>query len=93
MPTTKRKPQRTCLGCKQKYDQDCLLRVFREPGGRVLLYEGGTLIGRTAYMCANLRCVEKALAKDRLARALKKPVAEEAKAELFEAIKRKLRKE
>jgi len=69
------------------------LRVFRDPGGRVLLYEGGTLTGRSAYVCPNLRCIENALAKDKLARALRRPVAESAKAELKKAILSKLRKE
>lgn len=68
------------------------MRVFRDPGGRVLLYEGGTLTGRSAYVCANLQCIESALAKDKLARALRKPVADIAKAELKEAMLSKLRK-
>lgn len=43
-------------------------------------------------MCANLRCIESALSKDKLARAIRKPVADEAKAELKEALLSKLRK-
>ena len=51
----------------------------------------GERIGRSAYICPSSECVEKALAKDRLARAIKKPVPQEDLEQLRKDIECKLR--
>ena len=56
------------------------------------MWEGeGERIGRSAYLCREADCVEKGLAKDRLARALRKPVTPEELEQLRKNIECKLR--
>jgi uncharacterized protein len=84
------KPQRTCIGCRRKDDQNSFLRVSRESGGRVVVCENGG-VGRSAYICRELACIETGLVKERLARALKTTVTEAQKAALKEDLVCKLR--
>jgi predicted RNA-binding protein YlxR (DUF448 family) len=84
-------PQRTCIGCRRKGDQSSFFRVSREPGGRVVLYEGGPRGGRSGYICRNENCLALALSKERLARALKLKVTDDDKERIREAIACKLR--
>ena len=83
-------PTRTCIGCRRKDDQGSLLRVSRGSEGRVIGCEKGG-IGRSAYVCRLEGCVDAALAKEKLARALKTGVTEAQKAELKEELVCKLR--
>ncbi|MBN9500278.1 MAG: YlxR family protein [Armatimonadetes bacterium] len=83
-------PQRTCIGCKRKGDQNSFLRVSRQVGGRVVLCLGHWM-GRTAYICPSQDCIDAALTKERLARALRCSVDEASKAELKQELVCKLR--
>lgn len=87
---TGRIPQRTCIGCKRKGDQKSFLRVSRGPGGRVVIF-GVDGAGRSAYICSNEGCIEAALTKERLARALRVTLADARKSELKEELVCKLR--
>jgi len=51
-----------------------LMRVVRTPAGDVVLDETGRAAGRGAYTCRSVPCVERAMAKGALRRALKTPV-------------------
>ena len=82
-------PERTCIGCKRKGEQSSFLRVSRESGGRVVVCEGG--VGRSAYICPEMACIEAGLVKEKLARALKTTVTEAQKASLKEDLVCKLR--
>src|SRR3954469_6958550 len=84
-------PTRTFLGCRRKGDQGSFLRVSRADGGRVVLCDGRKHSGRTAYICPGIECIDAALSKGRLDRALKAPVAAEARAALREELVCKLR--
>jgi uncharacterized protein len=55
------------------------------------LLEGRVLMGRSAYICPNENCVKEALKKDRLARALKKQIAQDELVRLKEELECKLR--
>jgi len=83
-------PQRTCIGCRRKDDQESFLRVSRTSEGRVVVCDKGG-VGRTAYMCASAACIDAALMKEMLARALKAPVSEAQKEELKKELRCKLR--
>ena len=83
-------PERTCIGCKRKGDQDSFLRVSRDSGGRVVVCEKGG-IGRSAYMCRSAECIEAALSKERLARATRATLGEADKLGLKEELVCKLR--
>lgn len=81
-------PERTCIACKRKSDQGFFWRVARNIEGRVALWEG---LGRSAYICKTKECLEAALSKGRLERALKGTVSSEDRRVLREELICKLR--
>ena len=82
MPTTKRVPQRTCVGCRTTGGQRDFIRVVKTADGNVELDSVGTVNGRGAYVCPRRSCWDEALAKDRLGRALRTSISSDARAEL-----------
>jgi predicted RNA-binding protein YlxR (DUF448 family) len=50
------------------------MRIVRSPGGAVALDESGRAAGRGAYVCRSLDCLDKAIKKGALSRALKTPL-------------------
>ena len=80
--------ERTCIACKRKTDQISFWRVARDFEGRVALWKGH---GRSAYFCKRLECLESAMAKGRLERALRGTVSNEDKRVLREELICKLR--
>lgn len=79
----KKKPQRTCIGCRQMMDKQELCRIVRTPSGEILLDETGKMAGRGAYLCRDAACLKKAFKSRALERALKQPLSEELKEELL----------
>lgn len=65
-------PLRTCIACRRKEEYSAFLRVARDAQGRLGLWRG---TGRSAYLHPSAACVEAALQKGRLERALRGPVA------------------
>lgn len=60
MTTKSLKPQRTCVGCRQRRDQDQLLAITRHKDGTVTVNEPYRQIGRSAYICRKAECLKKA---------------------------------
>ncbi len=73
----KRKPQRTCLGCRTSKDKNELIRIVRSPEGTVSCDLTGKANGRGAYICPDSACLEKAVKSRALARALKAEIPED----------------
>ncbi|NIT80089.1 MAG: DUF448 domain-containing protein, partial [Thermoplasmata archaeon] len=63
-------PSRTCIGCRTEREKEELVRLVRY-GDRVVVDYKGKLPGRGAYVCPRLPCIEGAMKKRRLERALK----------------------
>ncbi|MHB1624034.1 MAG: YlxR family protein [Candidatus Dormibacteria bacterium] len=63
-------PVRTCLGCRQKLLQGSLVRLRVEAGKVVIDHRGFRGPGRGAYLCANMECLEAAIKRRALRRAL-----------------------
>jgi predicted RNA-binding protein YlxR (DUF448 family) len=63
-----------CIACRRSKDQDSLLRIARAPDRRVTLWQGS---GRSAYVCKDRECIQGALAKSRLEKALRCRVSQE----------------
>ena len=61
-------PQRTCVGCRRTTDQSQLIRLVAGPSGVVA---DRFLGGRGAWICPMASCVDAALTKGALARALR----------------------
>jgi predicted RNA-binding protein YlxR (DUF448 family) len=81
-------PQRMCIGCRRRNNQGSLLRVAKDAEGRVRLWEGS---GRSAYVCPILDCVNTAMTKGRLERALHCQVKQEDREALRKELVCKLR--
>jgi predicted RNA-binding protein YlxR (DUF448 family) len=64
-------PQRTCVGCRTAGSKRSLLRIARSPQGHVTVDERGSAPGRGAYVHRNRTCLEAALARGALWRALR----------------------
>ena len=73
----KRKPQRTCLGCRTSKDKNELIRIVRSPEGTVSCDLTGKANGRGAYICPDSACLAKAVKSRALSRALKTEIPED----------------
>jgi predicted RNA-binding protein YlxR (DUF448 family) len=51
-----------------------LLRIVRTPDGRVVVDESGRVAGRGAYVCRDEGCMNRAIDRGALARALETPI-------------------
>ena len=69
---------RTCIGCRGRDARERLVRVVADAAGRIRIDVCGREPGRGAWLHAERRCVEQALKKDALGRALKRKVVSPA---------------
>jgi uncharacterized protein len=67
-------PSRSCVACRTARPKRDLLRIVRTPDGQVLADASGRLAGRGAYVCNDPACIERAITKGALGRALKTPL-------------------
>ena len=63
-------PERSCVGCRERAPKADLLRIARTPGG-VRVDPTGTAPGRGAYVHRAAGCVNAALRRGAIARALR----------------------
>ena len=75
----RRVPNRTCVACRTVRPKRELMRIVRTPTGDVILDETGRAAGRGAYVCRTGDCLDKALTKGALSRALKTPLPPETR--------------
>ncbi len=64
-------PQRSCIACKRKGDQTSFMRIASKT---LDVLTPGPSQGRSAYVCPQAACLDAALAKGRLSRALRLPL-------------------
>jgi predicted RNA-binding protein YlxR (DUF448 family) len=62
------------------------VRVVRAPSGEVGLDDSGRAAGRGAYVCRTTECIDKAITKGALSRALKTSVPPELRTALGEGL-------
>lgn len=62
----KKIPERRCVGCGESFPKKELIRVVRDPEGKVALDFTGKQNGRGAYLCKKLSCLKKARKLGRL---------------------------
>lgn len=58
--------QRMCMGCNNKKDKKELIRVVLNKNGEIAIDKTGKLVGRGAYICDSIECLEKAIKTKRL---------------------------
>ncbi len=63
---------RKCVGCGELKPRDNMLKLTKDfKNGKVVLNPDSLTFGRSAYLCYNQSCIELALKKNKLNRALK----------------------
>ena len=76
----RKRPQRTCVVCREKRDKRSLTRVVRTPpDGEVILDATGKANGRGAYLCEKPTCWDKAVKLAVLDKALKTDLTDDDK--------------
>lgn len=68
-PPRRRPVLRRCVACRELQDRQSLWRVVRLAQGHGLTLDGG--MGRSAYLCPSLHCLDEARRRRRLQRALR----------------------
>lgn len=63
-----KQPTRTCIACRQPNDKKNLLRIVKTDNGAVIDWSGKQN-GRGAYICNDIKCVEKCIKSKALNRA------------------------
>lgn len=86
----RKRPVRTCIGCRETGEKRQLWRLVRTPEGRVKVDPTGKRPGRGAYVCPSAQCLEKALSDRRLEAALRVPISPEACQRLKDELSREL---
>ncbi|MFL5642896.1 MAG: RNase P modulator RnpM [Chloroflexota bacterium] len=78
----RRTPDRTCVACRTVRPKRDLQRIVRTPTGDIVADASGRAPGRGAYVCRTGTCLDTALAKGGLSRALKSPLPPDVRATL-----------
>ncbi len=91
MSVARRKPERTCIGCRQVLPQDDLVRYVLSPDGAVLVDYRNRLPGRGAYTCIDRQCLAAALSRRQFSRTFKQNEVEADAVELSEAVAKEIR--
>ena len=80
--------QRKCVGCGEFKPRENFIRVMKtEKGGELVINPNSKTFGRSAYLCYNQSCIELALKKSKLNKALKTNATLE-KATLLDLLKK-----
>lgn len=80
-------PLRKCVGCMEQKPKKELVRVSKTKDGLVSLDLTGKAHGRGAYLCNSKACLEKAVKKKALNRALETEISNEILEEIKGALK------
>ena len=64
--------QRKCVGCGEFKTRENLIRITKKhDDGQLVINPNSKIFGRSAYLCYNQSCIELALKKSKLNKALK----------------------
>ena len=63
--------QRKCMACNTKNDKYSLIRIVKIQNGEIHIDKTGKLNGRGAYICKDIKCLEKVTKTDRIGKILK----------------------
>jgi predicted RNA-binding protein YlxR (DUF448 family) len=75
-----------CVGCQEMHPKKELIRIVRTPEGEITIDPTGKKSGRGAYLCPNIPCLEQALKRKSLQRALEHDLP----ADVVESLKARL---
>ena len=63
--------QRKCVGCGEFKTRENLIRIMKTDKDGLVVNSNSKTFGRSAYLCYNQSCIELALKKSKLNKALK----------------------
>lgn len=76
---------RKCVGCGKLMPQEDLIKITHSRSlDEVFINPNTKKFGRSVYLCYNKLCIESALKKNKLQKALKTTISEELKGKLIE---------
>lgn len=70
-------PQRTCMGCNEKKEKNDLIRIVKNKENEISIDKLGKKEGRGAYICDDIKCLEKVIKTKRLERIFDMKISEE----------------
>ncbi len=73
----KRIPERTCIGCNETKPKNELLRIVKDKENNIWVDLTGKKNGRGAYICADEKCLEKAMKSNRLSKVFEQNIDKE----------------
>ena len=73
----KQKPQRTCMGCNTKKDKQDLIRIVKNKDNEISIDKTGRKEGRGAYICDDVKCLERAIKSKRIDKIFDIKISEE----------------
>ena len=84
--STKKFPQRQCIGCGEMKNKKEMIRILKTPEGAFSLDSTGRKNGRGAYICPSKDCYKKAVKNKGLERSLKMAIPKE----VYEALEKEM---
>lgn len=73
----KKIPQRTCMGCNQKKEKNQLIRIVKNKENEITIDKTGKKEGRGAYICDDIKCLEKLIKSKRLEKIFEMEITQE----------------
>lgn len=86
MVSTKKLPQRQCIGCGEMKNKKEMFRILKTPEGEFVLDATGRKNGRGAYLCPSMDCLKKAIRTKGLERSFKMAIP----TEVYEALEKEM---
>ena len=77
MNKTKKVPLRKCVGCSESKPKTELIRIVKNKEQEVFIDETGKANGRGAYVCKDIKCLDKAIKTKAIYKALGKDLTED----------------
>ena len=65
------KSERTCMACRNKAEKGALIRIVKEPDGKICIDVTHKKNGRGMYICKKQDCINKAIKTRAVSRAFK----------------------
>ncbi len=87
MSKLKKRPERTCIVCRNKKDKNDLIRIVRDKDNNFFYDPTGKANGRGAYICKDEACINKFLKKSFLERSFRQSINNETINKIRDEIK------
>lgn len=80
---------RMCVACKEMKPKRELIRIVKDKEGNISLDFTGKANGRGAYICNDIKCIEKCVKSKALSRAFESAVSDEVYGKILEEYAKK----